>query len=467
MSDRYWGPDEAPDTAIRPGAPGQPGGPAGQGQPGQGQPGPGQPGQGQWAPPGQPMGPPQTAGPAPHGAPHGAPPASQPPPGPPPPATGRRRRSGGGGRGRGLAAGVLVGALVLGGAAGFGGGQLADGGDGGDDGTVSASQIDIGGMDLQDLVSVQTVADQALPAVVKIEAVGATGGSTGSGVFISDDGEILTNYHVVHHGLSGELTVYLNDGSSATAEVVGVDPAIDVALLKVDDMPDDVEPLEFGDSADLAVGQAVVAIGSPYGLASTVTAGIVSTLNRPVAVPGLDDERSLMAYPGIQTDAAINPGNSGGALVNIKGELVGINSANKLTEGGQYAPQDGGSIGIGWAIPVSVIQPVLEQLREGEQPTHAWLGVEPDTAKEAGLPQGAVVEAFEPGSAAEDAGLQPGDIITAVGDYHVSEALGLVTSALQYRPGDEVEITFERDGSEQQATVTMGSSDDVLASPLG
>ena len=199
--------------------------------------------------------------------------------------------------------------------------------------SVDADQIDAGSVDLQDLVSVQTVAKAALPTVVKIESIGTSSGSTGSGIILSEDGEILTNYHVAFEGIDGTMEVFFNDGSTAEAEIVGFDKSMDIALIKAKDVSD-LPTATLGKSDDIDVGQAVVAVGSPYGLDATVTAGIISTLNRPVAVPGMEDPDVPMIYPALQTDAAINPGNSGGALVNIKGELVGVNSANKLASSG-------------------------------------------------------------------------------------------------------------------------------------
>ena len=363
----------------------------------------------------------------------------------------RQRRGGGG-------LGILIAALVLGAAAGFGGAALHDetAGGGNPNGTVDPDQIDTGGVNLQDLVSVQTVAEQVLPTVVKIESIGATSGSTGSGIILSEDGEILTNYHVAFEGIDGTMEVFFNDGTTAEAEIVGFDESMDMALIKAQGVSD-LPTARLGESDKSDVGQAVVAVGSPYGLDATVTAGIISTLNRPVAMPGLEDPDVPMIYPALQTDAAINPGNSGGALVNITGELVGVNSANKLASSGDPdSPGDLGSIGIGWAIPIHVIEPILEQLRAGEDPTHAWLGIVPGNATEAGVPQGALVKELEADSAAADAGVEDGDIVIAIDDWRIQEQLGLVTTTLQYRPGDEVTLTVLRDGEEQEMPVTLG-----------
>ncbi|KRF11820.1 hypothetical protein ASH02_17780 [Nocardioides sp. Soil796] len=418
---------------------------------------PGHPGQqGQFAPPGQAAQPygqgPQHAQPweAPPAYPTGYPqPGHQAPLGPPT----EHRQTGGSGRGK-TGIGLLAGALILGAAAGFGGGYLHDETSGGGDGKVDAGQIDIAGLNLQDLVSVQNVAEKTLPSVVKIEAFGASSGSTGSGIIISDDGLILTNYHVAFNGIEGDTTVYFDDGSSTTGSFVGADPDMDIALIKADDVSG-LTPMKFGAAEDLKVGQAVVAVGSPYGLESTVTAGIISTVNRPVNVAGMEASQEAMVYPALQTDAAINPGNSGGALVNIKGELVGMNSANRTASSNTGSEGDLGSIGIGWAIPVNVIAPIVEELKNGDEPTHAWLGIIPGNARESGVAQGATVEDFTSDSPAEEAGLKQGDVVVAVDDYPIAQGLGLVTTALQYRPGDKVKLRVLRDGKEQTFEVTL------------
>ncbi|QIX25288.1 PDZ domain-containing protein [Nocardioides sp. JQ2195] len=481
MSDENGAPEPNPKTNVRPAAqPSQQGsGQQGSGQqyaapqghahqgpqfppPAQGQPARGQHPPGQHAP-GQP-GPGQPA--------HGQP-AYAPPPGPqwPTPAPysdqpahgGSDKRAARSSRSRLGGIGLLAGAVVLGAGAGFGGGWLQDetSGGGGGDATVDAGQIDIGGVNLQDLVSVQTVADKSLPSVVKIEAFGSSSGSTGSGIVISDDGMILTNYHVAFDGIDGELDVYFDDGTSTTAEVVGTDPDLDIAVIRADDVSG-LTPMEFGAAENLHVGQAVVALGSPYGLESTVTAGIISTVNRPMQLPGMDASQEAMIYPALQTDAAINPGNSGGALVNIKGELVGMNSSNRMASDSSGGTGDLGSIGIGFAIPINVLEPIVEQLRNGEEPTHAWLGVIPGDARQSGVAQGARVDEFTSDSPAEQAGLEVGDVVVHIDDYPVAEGLGLVTTALNYRPGDQVSITVIRDGAEEKFDVTLGEKGQLL-----
>jgi putative serine protease PepD len=358
--------------------------------------------------------------------------------------------------------GILAAALLVGGAAGLGGAALY--GEVFQDaatGKIGPEDVDTSGLDPVDLVSVQSVALKALPTVVKIEASTGTSGATGSGVIISKDGEILTNYHVAHAGLNGDIKLFFDDGTTADAEVVGSDPAMDIALLKAEGV-EDLPAATFGRSEDIKVGQAVVAVGAPYGLDATVTAGIISTVNRGVEVPSMDNPSSgKMIYPALQTDAAINPGNSGGALVNMKGELVGMNSANELARGrDQYSSSDLGSIGIGYAIPIHVAAPILDQLREGEDPTHAWLGItSARDAKYAGLAKGALVREVD--SSVTD-GIRTGDVILAIDDRQVPTALSMYTTSLLYRPGDKVTVTLERDGDEVEVEVTLAETDTLF-----
>ncbi len=309
--------------------------------------------------------------------------------------------------------------------------------------------------------SPEAVADQVLPSVVKINVAGAQGQGSGSGVVLSEDGEILTNAHVVEVAeQGGEMTVDFNDGSSATAELVGTDPMTDLAVIRARNVSDRV-PARIGSSDELGVGEAVVAIGSPFGLTATVTSGIVSALNRPVSVGTSNADRTT--YPAIQTDAAINPGNSGGPLVNLAGQVVGINSSIRSSSsfGGEA-----GSIGLGFAIPISKVLPVVDQLRNGETPTHARLGVtvsqpgNPDDPTRGGLVTGAGIEQVEPGSAAQKAGLQQGDIVTRVDGDVVSGIDSLVATIRGYRPGDEVTLTVLRDGKTTELKAELDSDDE-------
>ncbi len=353
---------------------------------------------------------------------------------------------------------MLAGALVVGGGAGLGGAALwsvldDDGGSGGSGGSTS-SPLHVANTSDGDTPagSVEQVAKAVLPSVVALDVTaGGTGGS-GSGVVLTPDGLILTNDHVVT--LAGEvdagtaqIKVSFADGSTANADVVGTDSLTDTALVQAEDVSG-LSPVTIGQSGDLDVGEQVVAIGSPYGLDSTVTSGIVSALDRPVEV-ARDENGNTTAYPAIQTDAAINHGNSGGALVNMEGQLVGINASIRTPDG---SDPDAGSIGIGFAIPIDEVTPIVQQLRDGDTPTHARLGIEvgDDDA-------GAVVKTIEDGSAAAAAGLEEGDVITRVDDHPIDSSGSLVATVRSYRPDDKVTITYLRSGEEQTTQLQLGS----------
>ncbi|WKN47839.1 S1C family serine protease [Nocardioides sp. Arc9.136] len=408
------------------------------------------------------------AGPAPTGPPAGAAPAA--PAGAPP----RRGRSG-------FAAAVLAGALVVGGGAGIGGAALWSAYD--DDGSSSTggsdrttSQVVSTSDEPAPEGSVQQVAATVLPSVVQIEVTGSQEAGSGSGIVLSSDGVILTNNHVVDLAADGgEITVAFNDGTRADAEVLGTDPLTDTAVIRAQDV-EDLTPATIGDSEALDVGEQVVAIGSPFGLESTVTSGIVSALDRPVNV-GTDDQQNATTYPAIQTDAAINPGNSGGPLVNMAGQVIGINSSIRTAS--DSAGSESGSIGLGFAIPMEPVMPIVEQMTDGETPTHARLGITVGDAATVQLPEGlegqlgpqqqpqqpeqdsdvvgARVGEVTPGSTADEAGIESDDVITKVDDTMISSADSLVATIRSYRPGDEVEVTFLRGDDEQTVTLELDS----------
>lgn len=388
-------------------------------------------------------------------------------PGPGGPAPSRSRSGG-----RGLSAGILIGALVLGLVGGVGGAagysalvdddsvfssSSEEGEDGDGDTRISPGEFDTeSGIDPLDLVSVNDIANAVLPAVVQINTPLPGGYSQGSGFVVSDDGEVLTNHHVIEGASRGEdIVITFYDGSFAKAEVVGSDPLLDVALLQIEDVPDDLTVSSFGSSDSSEVGQAVVAVGAPYGLQSTVTAGIISALDRPFLLEGGGFE--TVAYPAIQTDAAVNSGNSGGPLVNLRGEVIGINGAIELaqTERGY----DAGFIGISYAIPIDQVHRVIDQIRDGEDVDHASLGVETETATVEDIVDGAaaVVE-LRSGGPADEAGLEEGDMIIQIGDLHVNSRTALRTSVLTFEPGEEVDVVYlDSSGDEQTVTVELGS----------
>jgi putative serine protease PepD len=239
--------------------------------------------------------------------------------------------------------------------------------------------------------------------------------------------------------------------------LVGRDIATDLAVLKVDDHPS-LRAIPWGDSSSLLVGQPVVALGAPLGLASTVTEGIVSALDRSVNVPA-DNGRTALIVSAIQTDAAINPGNSGGALVDCKGALVGIPTAGATVpnpQGGASA----GSVGIGFAIPSNFARTISDDLIAHGSVTHASFGVRvvPVSASQSQAGSGGLfVVATQPGGPAATAGIQEGDIITKLDDQDATSAEQLQALSLTRRPGDEVKVTYKRQGAEHTTTVTLGS----------
>jgi len=309
--------------------------------------------------------------------------------------------------------------------------------------------------------SVQAVAATVLPSVVKIDVAGPQGAGSGSGIILSSDGQILTNNHVVElAGSDGTLRVTFNDGSHADAKILGTDPLTDTALIQADGVSG-LTPATIGKSGDLAVGQSVVAIGSPLGLDSTVTSGIVSALNRPVDV-GNDGQGNSTVYPAIQTDAAINPGNSGGALVDLNGHVVGINAA--IATAGQGVGGESGNIGVGFAIPMDEVMPIVDQMSKGETPTHARLGVAVSASdtQQNGLAsdEGASIEKVNAGSTAANAGIAQGDVITKVDDHLIADADSLIATIRSYRPGDKVTVTYTHDGQTKTAELTLDSDAD-------
>jgi putative serine protease PepD len=352
-------------------------------------------------------------------------------------------------------------ALVVGGAAGVGGAAvydaLDDDGDGPSPGTrgdANASQVVNAPDTPAGKGSVEQVAKNVLPSVVKLDVQAGQGAGSGSGIIIDSDGLILTNEHVASLAESGgEIVVSFHDGTKAPGEVVGTDPLTDTALIQAEDV-EGLTPATIGESANLDVGEQVVAVGSPYGLDATVTSGIVSALDRPVAV-GSDGQGNTTSYPAIQTDAAINPGNSGGPLLDMQGRVVGINASIRTVPGG-----DDGSIGLGFAIPIDEVLPIVEQMKDGETPTHARLGITiRDAADSQGaeITEGAEIQEITGGSAAQDAGLEEGDVIVRIDDHLVSGSDSLVATVRSYRPGDEVEVTYVRDGETETTTLTLGS----------
>jgi putative serine protease PepD len=310
--------------------------------------------------------------------------------------------------------------------------------------------------------STEAAAAKVLPSVVKIYGANQQQSGSGSGIVLTADGQILTNNHVAELGVGGSLAVSFNDGSTAKATIVGRDPLTDLAVIQAHGVGG-LTPATLGSSENLEVGQPVVAVGSPFGLESTVTTGIISALNRPVTTQGEAMNDPTTVFPAIQTDAAINPGNSGGPLVNLDGQVIGINSAIQ-TDTSSFGGQ-GGSIGLGFAIPISDAIPIAQELRSGEAPTHARIGVTVGDAKDSvGLPDGALIEQVDPGAAGAAAGLAKGDVITRVNGALITDSDSLVATVRSYRPGDTVTLTVQSSsrnghttGDEHTVQVKLGS----------
>ncbi|MGM1059772.1 trypsin-like peptidase domain-containing protein [Saccharothrix sp. Mg75] len=291
--------------------------------------------------------------------------------------------------------------------------------------------------------SIEQVAQKVLPTVVQVQV----SGGAGSGFVLSSDGLVLTNNHVVESAAGGgPIKVQLQDGRSFDARIVGRDPTSDLAVVKAEDV-DDLPVAELGNSSDLRIGQQVVAVGSPFDLNGTVTSGIVSSLNRPVRAGGEQGTQATVLN-AIQTDAAINPGNSGGPLVNMQGQVVGINSAIYSPNSGQSA--QGGSVGIGFAIPVDQARRTAKELSETGKATQTVLGVSVGDDEDGG----ALVREVTAGGAAEAAGVKAGDVITRFGDRPIDSSDALVAAVRSRAPGEKVQLTIGRD---RTVEVTLGS----------
>ncbi|WP_441342967.1 S1C family serine protease [Nocardia sp.] len=304
--------------------------------------------------------------------------------------------------------------------------------------------------------SVQAVAQKVLPSVVMIKVASSKAEGEGSGVILSTDGLILTNNHVVSGaGPNAQMQVAFSDGSLVTAKLVGADPVSDLAVVKVDGKQG-LTPVELGASASLQVGQSVVAVGSPLGLAGTVTTGIVSSLNRPVSTSGEPGSQGTV-IDAIQTDAAINPGNSGGALVDMNGKLIGINTAIATLGTSEAAGAQSGSIGLGFAIPVDTARRVADELIKNGKATYAQIGVKVRAQDDANGAR--VLEVTADGPAAK-AGVPNNVIVTKLDDQVIDSGNALIAAVRSHRPGDKVKLTFTDDQGKNAKTVdvTLGEA---------
>lgn len=310
------------------------------------------------------------------------------------------------------------------------------------------------------------VASAVSPAVVTIQAQGASSGGTGSGVVYDAQGDIVTNYHVIASALGGgQIQVTLADGRLYSAEVVGHDKTTDLAVIRLDNPPSNLTVARFASSANLEVGAPVMAIGAPLGLSNTVTTGIVSAVNRPVEVSVDEDSSSqdstqassdLVVTNAIQIDASINPGNSGGPLFDATGAVIGINSSIKSLS----SSSDGqaGSIGLGFAIPSDLVVSIADQLIASGSASHGLLGVtvrSATTTVGADTYVGAEVQDVSAGSGASAAGIRAGDVIIKVEGQEVSSAKQLIGYVRRYKAGDTITMTIVRNGQTQDVSVRI------------
>ncbi len=303
--------------------------------------------------------------------------------------------------------------------------------------------------------SVAAVAQELLPSTVQISAEydGEPNGATGSGFVVDQDGHIVTNNHVVEQAAEddGPIEIVDQDGNRYDATVVGRSPVYDLAVLFCEEAKE-MKAAVLGESLALRVGDPVVALGSPLGLSSTVTAGIVSALQRPVTTGDSASESSYIN--AVQTDAAINPGNSGGPLVNLVGEVVGVNSAIATT-GGATGGDQAGNIGVGFAIPIEQVKVTTDQILRTGEARYPVIGAKVQTGQRDG--SGAEVDSVVDGTPADDAGLQEGDVIVALEGAKVTDGIALIVSIRSHQPGETLTFTVERDGDEQDLQVTLDS----------
>ena len=310
-----------------------------------------------------------------------------------------------------------------------------------------------------DARSVSEIVRRESPAVVLIEAGGANGqGGLGSGFLIDRDGHVLTNAHVVED--SKTTTVTFSDGTERTARILGVDTSTDLAVLKIPQVPEGIQPVRLGSSGTLVVGQDVVAIGNPYGLERTATTGIVSALERTIEAPN-----GFAIQNAIQTDAAINQGNSGGPLFDRAGRVIGMNT--------QIASQNGGNVGLGFAVPIDTIAPIARSVIEDGTPKHAWIGITgreltPALAGKLGLEdrRGVLVAEVADGGAAKAAGIvaardgdaevpRGADLIIAVNGTPVEDMADVSRAVASRTVGERISVTVLRDGEERTVQMTL------------
>ncbi len=304
--------------------------------------------------------------------------------------------------------------------------------------------------------SVVAVADQLLPSTVQVlaEFQGTAGGATGSGFVLDRQGHIITNNHVVQEADENDGPIQLvdQDGNTFDARVVGRSPVYDLAVL-YSRAARRLPPAALGASRRLAVGEDVVAFGSPLGLSSTVTSGIVSALNRPVTTGDSSNDTSYIN--AVQTDAAINPGNSGGPLVNLQGQVVGVNSAIATTGGGLAGRS--GNIGVGFAIPIEQVRVTADQILRTGEARYPVIGAQVQTGGPPDEVEGARIDQVMADTPADNSGLEEGDVITRVNGQRVTDGIALIVAIRSYQPGETIDFTLTRDGEEQTVEITLGA----------
>ncbi|MFJ7151215.1 S1C family serine protease [Streptomyces sp. NPDC100445] len=368
-----------------------------------------------------------------------------------------------GGRG-GMVAAVLVAALVAGGLGGGLGYTLAKDHD--DHGSTTVSASDGSAAQIKRAPgTIANVAARSLPSTVTIEAESSNGeGGTGTGFVFDTQGHIVTNNHVVADAVDGgKLTATFPSGKKYNAEIVGHAQGYDVAVIKLKNAPSDLKPLALGDSDKVAVGDETIAIGAPFGLSNTVTTGIISAKDRPVASSDGSSTSKASYMSALQTDASINPGNSGGPLLNSSGAVIGINSAIQSSSSGGFGGSgQSGSIGLGFAIPINQAKYVAQQLIKTGKPVYAKIGASvsledtTDGAKITDQGTGGSA-AVESGGPADKAGLKPGDLISKLDDHVIDSGPTLIGEIWTHKPGDRVTVTYKRGGQEHTAELTLGS----------
>jgi putative serine protease PepD len=341
-------------------------------------------------------------------------------------------------------------ALLLGLAGGAVGGALVAGDDHGSGGVLSVERRTAPPLDA-DNTSIAAVSAKVLPSTVQIiaEYGGKPQGATGSGFVFDKQGHVITNNHVVAEaaGDDGPIEVIDHDGRHMSATVVGRSAVYDIAVLDVKGA-ENLPPAAIGSSQQMHVGETVVAFGSPLGLSATVTSGIISAVNRPVTTGDGSDSSYINA---VQTDAAINPGNSGGPLVDLRGQVIGVNSAI-ASLGSSGVSDEGGNIGVGFAIPIEQVQVTTDQILRTGKAQYPVIGANVRGSEKL---DGATVESIAAGSPASRTDLKVGDVITKVDGKPVTGSIDVVVAVRAHQPGEKVTLTVRRDGKEMQIVVGL------------